>query len=92
MQINSVSTSLPTAKADNAQAREVFQQFVGETVFGQMLASMRKTVDKAPYFHGGRAEEVFQGQLDQQLAKEIASSSADRFSDPMFELFMLQQR
>jgi Rod binding domain-containing protein len=88
-----ISSNLPTTNpaAGKDPARETFRQFVGETVFGQMLASMRKTVDKAPYFHGGRAEEVFQNQLDQQLASEIAKSSADRFADPMFDLFMLQR-
>jgi hypothetical protein len=91
MQINPISAAMPQAIKKDDTARETFQQFVGETVFGQMLASLRKTVDKAPYFHGGRAEEVFQGQLDQELAKNLAESSADRFSDPMFELFMLQR-
>lgn len=92
MQINPVSATLPQAIKKDDPARQTFQQFVGETVFGQMLASLRKTVDKAPYMHGGRAEEVFQGQLDQELAKNLAESSADRFADPMFELFMLQRQ
>jgi hypothetical protein len=92
MQIQPISAAMPTAIKSNDTARETFRQFVGQTVFGQMLASMRKTVDKAPYFHGGRAEEVFQGQLDQELAKNIAESSADRFADPMFDLFMMQRQ
>lgn len=92
MQIKPIASAPPVLSKNNPQAKEVFQQFVGETVFGQMLSSMRKTVDKAPYFHGGRAEEVFQGQLDQELAKEVTKASADRLADPMFELFMLQQR
>lgn len=92
MQIQPISAAMPTAIKNNDTARETFRQFVGQTVFGQMLASMRKTVDKAPYFHGGRAEEVFQGQLDQELAKNIAESSADRFADPMFDLFMMQRQ
>jgi flagellar protein FlgJ len=88
-----VPAKAPVAKdAHDPQAREAFRQFVGETVFSQLLSSMRKTVDKPAYLHGGRAEEVFQGQLDQQLSAEIAKTSADRFADPMFELFMMQQR
>lgn len=91
--VQSMPTVASPAKSEQDLAgREVFRQFVGETVFGQMLSSMRKTVDKPAYFHGGRAEEVMQGQLDQQLAAEVAKSSADRFADPMYELFMLQQR
>jgi hypothetical protein len=84
-------SSVPTVTKKTDPARDAFRQFVGETVFGQMLASMRKTVHENPYFHGGRAEEVFQGQLDQELSKSLTEASADRFADPMFELFMLQR-
>ena len=83
--------AMPAIPKQDDKAKETFRQFVGETVFGQLLASMRKTVEKAPYFDGGRAEEVFQGQLDQEIVKSIAESSADRFADPMFELFMMQR-
>lgn len=65
--------------------REQFTQFVGEAFFGQMLKSMRATVGKPAYFHGGRAEEVFQGQLDQQLSEHLTEASAARFAEPMFE-------
>jgi len=78
-------------KADAAQPkselRETFDQFVGETLFGQMLKSMRKSLDKPAYFHGGRGEEVFQSQLDQTLVEEISKASASSISGPMFELF-----
>jgi len=72
--------------------KETFSDFVGQTFYGQLLASMRKTVGKPAYFHGGRAEEVFQGQLDQMLAERMSDSTADRFSGPMFELFQMQRR
>jgi Rod binding domain-containing protein len=58
---------------------------VGEAFFGQMIKAMRSTVGKPAYFHGGRAEEVFQGQLDQQLAQHLTEASAARFAEPMFE-------
>ncbi|MCI0332232.1 MAG: rod-binding protein [Planctomycetes bacterium] len=67
------------------ELREKFTQFVGEAFFGQMLKAMRSTVGKPAYFHGGRAEEVFQGQLDQQLAEHLTTASAKRFAEPMFE-------
>ena len=86
-----IPSPIPAIAQKNDPARDAFRQFVGETVFGQMLASMRKTVNEAPYFHGGRAEQVFQGQLDQELSKSLTEASADRFADPMFDLFMLQR-
>lgn len=77
---------------ENAELREQFDSFVGETLFGQLLKSMRKTVGKPAYFHGGRTEEIFQQQLDQVLAEKITESSAATFTDPMFELFTLERR
>jgi len=66
------------------EVREAFTQFVGETFYGHMLKSMRSTVGKPAYFHGGQAEETFRSQLDQQLAQEFAQESGDRFAEPMF--------
>ncbi len=77
---------------DQDELQKTFQDFVGQTFFGQMIASMRSTQEDAPYFNGGRAEKVFQGQLDQVLAEELSDSSAAQFSDPMFKLFQLHRQ
>jgi len=82
----------PDASAQDDALRESFQTFVGEALFGQMLKSMRKTVGKPAYFHGGRAEEIFQRQLDQVLAQKITCASADKLAGPMFELFSLSRK
>ncbi len=84
-----LSAAPPTQAGDRQRVREAFDDFVGQTFFTQLLSAMRKTVDKPAYFHGGRAEEIFQGQLDQQLAEYMADASAEQFTGPMFELFML---
>lgn len=77
--------SSPKSVTDAQQVHDKFCEFVGEAFYGQMMKSMRSTVGKPAYFNGGRAEEIFQGQLDQQLAQELASQSGDRFAEPMFE-------
>ena len=79
------------AKPD-AKLKEVFTDFVGQTFFQQMMSAMRKTVDKPAYFHGGRAEEVFQGQLDQVLSERMTEASAEDFANPMYELFMMARK
>jgi hypothetical protein len=76
-------------KEDDAEVRKRFDQFVGQTFFTQMLASMRKTVGKPEYLHGGRGEEIFRGQLDQILSEDLAQRTAGEFSGPMFDLCML---
>lgn len=77
---------------DDGQLKEVFSRFVGETFFGQLIQSMRTSTGKPAYFHGGRAEEVFQGQLDQVLAEKMSEVSSQQIAEPMFELFNLQRR
>ena len=76
---------------DDSELRKRFTEFVGQTLFGSMLASMRESVGKPAYMHGGRTEEVFQGQLDQEIVKELTEASADTIADPMYELFNLRR-
>jgi hypothetical protein len=71
--------------------RDAFRDFVGQTLFGQMLSSMRSTVGKPAYFHGGRAEEIFSEQLDRVMVERITEASAGSVADPMFELFIMQR-
>jgi Rod binding domain-containing protein len=77
---------------NDAELRQAFDRAIGETLFAQMLKSMRRTVGKPAYFHGGRAEEVFQQQLDQVLAEKLSKSTAEQFTGPMFELFTMERR
>ena len=77
----------PSAKADNPALRKAFDQFVGETFYGQMLHAMRKSQGKPAYFNGGRGEEVFTQQLDQALTKKLAATSSGKLSGPMYQLF-----
>ncbi len=69
------------------ELKKAFQDFVGQTFYSEMLKAFRATQKESAYFHGGRAEEIFQGQLDQVLTEKLSESSADKFADPMFELF-----
>ena len=78
------------AKNDD-EFRKVFHQFVGTTLYGQMLKSMRATQEKNPYFHGGRAEEIFQSQLDEKLVDQLTESSSRTVSDPMFKLMTINR-
>jgi hypothetical protein len=78
--------------ASSPELREAFQNFVGQTFFAEMIKACRSGQQPSAYFNGGRAEEIFQGQLDQVLSEELSQSSADKIADPMFELFMLKRQ
>jgi Rod binding protein len=78
--------------ADQSQVREKFDAFVGESFYGQLLHEMHKTVGKTAYFNGGRAEEAFQGQLDQVLSEKMSQANASQFTGQMFDLFNAQMQ
>lgn len=78
--------------AEQLSEREAFDRFVGGTFYRQMLGAMQKTVHKPAYFHGGQAEEMFRGQLNEILADKMAEATADQFTGPMFELFQLSRQ
>ena len=71
---------------DEEEFRKVFHEFVGKTLYGQMLKSMRETQEKPAYFHGGRAEEIFQEQLDNVLVDKMTEATSRTLSDTMFQL------
>ncbi len=77
------------ATPDPNATRDAFDEFVGNTFYSQMLSSMRKTTSQPAYLNGGRGEEVFRGQLDQVLAKEMTQATKGQFTGPMFDLFSL---
>jgi flagellar protein FlgJ len=82
--LNQTTTSAEQQVRDAEEVQKTFRMFVGEAFFGQMLKAMRSTQGKPAYFHGGHAEEVFRGQLDQELSKVMTEASADTIADPMF--------
>lgn len=69
----------------NQELRDAFTNFVGEMFYGQMFKAMRQTVGKPAYFHGGRAEEAFQAQLDQTMTEQLTATTASKLAEPMFE-------
>ncbi len=92
--IASEQTNPPADPKDDPaeeELRKAFYSFVGQTLFGQLLQAMRKTVGRPAYFYGSRVESIFQRQLDQVLAEKIGEASADRLAEPMFELFSLRR-
>lgn len=72
------------------QLRDKFQEFVAGTFYKTLLAAMRKTVSGKSLVHGGRAEEIFQSQLDNTLTDQLANSHGSSLSDKMFEQFLRQ--
>ena len=75
-----------SADANDRQFRELLHQFIGQTLFGQMLKSMRSTQEKNPFFHGGQAEEIYQSLLDMELTDQMTQATSKTLSEPMYKL------
>jgi peptidoglycan hydrolase FlgJ len=71
--------------------KDAFCDFVGQTLFAQVIQSMRSAQGEPAYFHGGQAERIFQGQLDQILTEEISKASSESVAGPMYELFRMKR-
>ena len=72
--------------SNDQQFRELLHQFIGQTFIGQMLKSMRATQEENPFFHGGRAEEIYQGLLDMELTDQLTQATSKTLSEPMYKL------
>lgn len=72
---------------DNDKLRDTFSKSVGEVFYTQLLKSLRSTVGKPAYLHGGQAEDMFEAQLDQVLAEQMAARDGDRLTGELFERF-----
>jgi flagellar protein FlgJ len=74
-------------QVDNPALRKAFDEFVGQTFYGQLLKEMRKSQGHVAYFGGGQAEEIFTQQLDQELTKKMTAAGAAKLSGPLYNLF-----
>lgn len=81
-----------SASRGSPELKQAFEDFVGQTFFGEMVKAFRSTQQPSAYFHGGRAEEIFEGQFDQALTEELSQASASKIAEPMYELFMLKRQ
>ncbi len=69
------------------KTKEAFQDFVAGTFFKMMLKSLRSTQGTVEYIGGGQAEQTFRGQLDQQIAEDLAREHGEAFSAPLYPNF-----
>lgn len=93
--LNSIPSTAPQAPqfdADSDRQRAVFRDFVAGTFYQELLKSMRDTHGEAAYFHGGRAEEIFRGQMDQHIVESLAENHGDVLAEPFYDAWTLGRR
>jgi peptidoglycan hydrolase FlgJ len=65
----------PNAAPTGEALRKKVGEFVGNIFYGTLLRQMQNSKLKGKYFHGGRGEDVFQGQLGMELASRLGRAS-----------------
>lgn len=85
-QVPLLQNSKPSEQQDG-QAKKVFSEFVAGTFYQQMLKALRSSENEIAYIGGGQAEKLFRGQLDMQIASDLANSHDDTLSQSLYESF-----
>ncbi len=94
MTVDTASTSLNTASnvdRDLAALRKTSGQIVGSVFYGTLLKTMRQSVIKGEYGHGGRGEEVFANQLDAILAERMGTAGNSGLANVLYDRLERQQ-
>jgi len=75
----------PAKKPRNLQDRKTVGEFVGNAFYGTLLKQVQEAKIKGPFGHGGRGEEVFNGQLTLELAKRMGQAQNNPLTDRMYK-------
>jgi hypothetical protein len=84
--LEAISTSAATGDAEQQrrQLRGMVNEVVGTTFFEPMLKMAHNSVLKGKYGHGGRGEEIWQGQLDGEFARSIGRGVRTDLADALY--------
>jgi len=71
-----------------AMLRQAVDEMVGVTFFGPMLKMAHNSALKGKYGHGGRGEEMFQAQLDMELARRVGRGMKNGLSESIYQRYV----
>jgi flagellar protein FlgJ len=70
-------------KEEDRELRKAANEFEA-IFFEQLMKAMRRTVEKTGLISGGRAEEIFQGMLDEKYSEMMAQKDTLGISDLIY--------
>lgn len=76
-----------TPSPEELEVKEKFQDFVAGTFYKRMLKALRSTQNKPAYLHGGQMEDIFQQQMDDVIAEDMAKHHGASFAEPLFDSY-----
>ncbi len=73
-----------SAQQRRTMLRKAVNEVVGTAFFGEMLKIARTSASEVKFGHGGRGEEIFRAQLDQELARCAGRGMKNSLSEMLF--------
>ena len=81
----------PAIRRGLAQLREVSGEIAGSIFYGTMLRTMRESVLKGEYGHGGRGEDIFAAQLHGIFAERLGAAKQNPLAESLYRHLENQQ-
>ena len=82
--LDAATVTRASSEQRRAVLRQAVDEMVGVTFFGQMLKIARSSGLKGELGHGGRGEQIFGAQLDQELARRAGEGMPNSLSDAIY--------
>ncbi len=89
--IDNAKTVDPALGRGLARLRELSGKIAGSIFYGALLRTMRESVLKGEYGHGGRGEDIFAAQLHGILAERLGAAKQNPLADSLYRHLENQQ-
>lgn len=89
--IDSAKSVDPVLGRGLSQLRELSGKIVGSIFYGTLLRSMRESVLKGEYGHGGRGEDIFAAQLHGLFAERLGAAKQNPLAESLYRHLENQQ-
>lgn len=82
-----LTPSLATASVERQKAalRQAVGEMMGHVFYAPMLSMARDSVPRGKFGHGGRGEDVFAAQLNQELARRMGMDTANELTEAVYD-------
>src|SRR5690606_19764029 len=84
MNLPRINPAVASPERRQAMLRQAVDEMVGVTFFAPMLKMARDSKLKGTIGHGGRGEEMFGAQLDQELARRAGAGMKNSLSEALY--------
>ena len=89
--IDSAKSVEPALGRGLSQLRELSGKIAGSIFYGTLLRTMRESVLKGEYGHGGRGEDIFAAQLHGLFAERLGAAKQNPLAESLYRHLENQQ-